>query len=91
MTMAVVAPAALASTFVTSIIGALTFAMLALFAHGSIAPDWTIGIACGLGGLAGGYLGARVQPRLPEEGLRILLGCLALGIGTLYLIQSLVQ
>ncbi len=90
MTMAVVAPAALASTFVTSIIGALTFVVLAVFAHGSIAPDWTIGIACGLGGLAGGYLGARVQPRLPEEGLRILLGCLALGIGTLYLIQSLV-
>jgi uncharacterized protein len=59
MTMAVVAPAALASTFGTSIIGALTFAVVALFAHGSIAPEWPIGIACGLGGLVGGYLGAR--------------------------------
>ncbi|HEX5016794.1 MAG TPA: sulfite exporter TauE/SafE family protein [Actinomycetes bacterium] len=91
MTMAVVAPAALASTFVTSIIGALTFAVLALFADGSIAPDGTIGIACGLGGLVGGYLGARLQPRLPEEALRLLLGCLALGIGALYLIEGLVS
>jgi uncharacterized membrane protein YfcA len=89
MTLAVVAPAALASTFVTSIIGVLTFAVLGLFAHGSIAPDWPIGIACGLGGLVGGYLGARLQPRLPEQSLRLLLGCLALGVGGLYLIEGL--
>jgi hypothetical protein len=89
MTLAVVAPAALASTFVTSIIGALTFSVLALFAHGSIAPDWAIGIACGVGGLVGGYLGARLQPRLPERALRLLLGCLALGVGGLYLIEGL--
>jgi len=90
MTLAVVAPAALASTLVTSIIGALTFAVLALFARGSIAPDWPIGIACGIGGLVGGYLGARLQPRMPERALRLLLGCLALGVGGLYLIEGLV-
>jgi uncharacterized membrane protein YfcA len=38
MTVAVVAPAALASTFVTSIIGAATFVVLALFTQGTIAP-----------------------------------------------------
>ena len=83
-----VAPAALASTFVTSLIGALTYAVLAVFAHGSIAPDWSIGIACGLGGLVGGYLGARLQPVLPEHALRLLLGCLAVGVGGLYVLQA---
>ncbi|HYJ69861.1 MAG TPA: sulfite exporter TauE/SafE family protein [Nocardioidaceae bacterium] len=89
MAVAAVAPAALASTFVTSIVGALTYAVLAVFAEGSIAPDWTIGIACGLGGLVGGYLGARLQPHLPEQALKLLLGCLAVGIAALYLVQGL--
>ncbi|MFN8136175.1 MAG: TSUP family transporter [Propionicimonas sp.] len=91
MAVAVVAPAALASTFVTSIIGALTFAVLALFAPGSIAPDWPIGIACGLGGLVGGYVGARLQPHLPERALRLLLGGLALAVGVLYLVEGLLR
>ena len=55
MRVADVAPAALASTFVTSVAGAIAFAVIALGADGSIAPDWTIGLAAGLGGLAGGY------------------------------------
>jgi uncharacterized membrane protein YfcA len=86
---AVVAPAALASTFVSSIVGALTYAVLALFAEGSIAPDWPIGLACGFGGLVGGYLGAWLQPHIPEHALRLLLGCLAVGIAVLYLVQGL--
>lgn len=89
MAVATVAPAALASTFITSIVGALTYAFLALFADGSIAPDWPIGIACGLGGLVGGYLGARLQPHLPEQWLRLLLGALAISVGMLYLIQGM--
>lgn len=89
LAVATVAPAALASTFVTSIVGALTFAVLALFTDGSIAPNWSIGIACGLGGLFGGHLGARLQRRLPERALRLLLGTLAVGIGVLYLAQEL--
>ena len=40
-----VAPAALASTFMTSITGALTYAVLALIdTGGSIAPDWPLGL-----------------------------------------------
>lgn len=88
MTVAVVAPAALASTFVTSIIGACTFTVLALFTDGAIAPHWEIGVACGLGGLVGGYLGARVQPHVPEQALRLLLGCMAVSIGALYVAQG---
>lgn len=84
-----VAPAALASTFVTSVVGAGTYALLSLTAEGSVAPDWPLGIACGLGGLVGGYLGAHLQPRLPETFLRLLLGALAAAVGAFYAIQSL--
>jgi uncharacterized protein len=89
LAVATVAPAALASTFVTSVVGALTFTVLACYADGSIAPDWPIGTACGLGGVLGGYLGARLQSRLPEGALRLLLGGLASTTGVLYLVQGL--
>ncbi|MET7827055.1 sulfite exporter TauE/SafE family protein [Streptomyces sp. NPDC005386] len=84
-----VAPAALASTFATSLVGAATFALLSLVSSGDVAPDWTLGVACGVGGLIGGYLGARLQPHLPETALRLLLGALATALGTLYAAQSL--
>ncbi|MFF0483121.1 sulfite exporter TauE/SafE family protein [Streptomyces sp. NPDC004435] len=84
-----VAPAALATTFVTSVVGAVTYAVLSLVGTGDIAPDWWLGLACGLGGLVGGYLGARLQPRLPERALRLLLGTLATAIGALYAAQAL--
>jgi hypothetical protein len=83
-----VAPAALASTFVTSLAGAGTYALLSLTAAGHIAPDWPLGLSCGLGGLAGGYLGARLQPRVPEIALRLLLACLAVALAGLYLAQA---
>jgi uncharacterized membrane protein YfcA len=40
-----VAPAALASTFVTSVAGVITFVILSAHHHGSVAPDWPTGIA----------------------------------------------
>ncbi|MEU5288413.1 sulfite exporter TauE/SafE family protein [Streptomyces sp. NPDC020755] len=89
MPVAKVAPAALAATFVTSAVGAGTYALLSLTTTGDIAPYWSLGLACGLGGLCGGYLGARLQPRLPETALRLLLGMLALGVGGLYAVQFL--
>jgi uncharacterized membrane protein YfcA len=82
-----IAPAALASTFLTSITGAATYAILALTNSGDIAPHWTLGLLCGLGGLIGGYLGARLQSRLPERALR-LLGVMATGRGVLYWVQA---
>lgn len=88
MTVAAVAPAALASTFVTSIVGTLTYSALALTTPGPIAPVWSVAAACGVGGLIGGYLGARLQPHLPETGLRLLLGVLAVAIGIVYAVQA---
>jgi uncharacterized protein len=79
-----VAPAALASTFVTSMTGVATFLLLAGLHGGLVAPDWGIGAALGVGGLIGGYCGARIQPRLPEEAIRRLLGCIVAAIGVRY-------
>lgn len=84
-----VAPAALASTFVTSLVGAVCFGLLALRTQAVVAPQWDLGVACGLGGLVGGYLGARWQPRLPEQRLRLLLGAAALGTSVMYVVQFL--
>jgi uncharacterized membrane protein YfcA len=84
-----VAPAALAATFLTSLAGVLAFALLSLGAGGDVAPDWPLGVAMGLGGLAGSYLGARLQPRLPEALLRRGLGLLALALGARYAVLAI--
>jgi uncharacterized membrane protein YfcA len=83
------APAALASTFVTSAGGVITFTILALQQHISVAPDWPTGIALGIGGLAGGYTGARLQARMPDLLIRRLVGVLVIGIGAYFLSSGL--
>lgn len=88
MSVATVAPAALAATFLTSVVGVASYGLLSLTTDGPVSPDWAIGLLCGLGGLVGGYLGARLQPRVPETGLRILLGALAVGLAIAYVVQA---
>jgi uncharacterized protein len=83
------APAALASTFVTSAGGVITFTILALQQHISVAPDWSTGIALGIGGLAGGYTGARLQSRMPDVLIRRLVGVLVIAIGAYFLSSGL--
>jgi hypothetical protein len=80
-----VAPAALASTFVTSVAGVVTFLILSAHHAGSVAPDWPTGLALGLGGLGGAYVGARIQGRLPDVLIRRVMGVLVIGIGARYL------
>jgi uncharacterized membrane protein YfcA len=84
-----VAPAELASTLVTSVAGVITFTILSIHQHGSVAPDWPTGIALGVGGLAGAYTGARLQSRLPDLLIRRLVGVLVIVIGARYLWSSL--
>jgi uncharacterized protein len=85
-----VAPAALASTLVTSVAGVITFTVLSIHEPGAVAPDWPTGIALGIGGLAGGYTGARLQSRLPDALIRRLVGVLVIAIGARYLWSGLV-
>lgn len=84
-----VAPAALAATFLTSIAGVGAFAVLSLAAAGAVAPDWTLGVAIGVGGLAGGWCGAALQPRLAEALLRRGLGLIALALGVRYAVLAI--
>jgi uncharacterized protein len=84
-----VAPAALAATFMTSIVGIVAFGVLSIDHTGSIAPDWTLGVALGVGGLLGGFSGARLQRRLPETTIRRTLGALSILLGLRYLALGL--
>ena len=84
-----VAPAALASTFVTSVAGVAAYTILSVHHPGSVAPDWPTGLALGLGGLAGGYTGARIQARLPDTLIRRIVGILVIAIGARYLWSGL--
>ncbi len=81
-----VAPAALAATYLTSIVGVVSYAALSLGGEGDIAPNWVLALFLGAGGLIGGYLGALTQGRLPEQTLRRVLGLLALALGIRYLV-----
>jgi uncharacterized membrane protein YfcA len=85
-----VAPAALTATFITSVAGVITYVLLSLTESGSIAPDWSLGLALGLGGLGGSYLGAALQQRLPEALMRRLAGVLAIAIGLRYAVSALI-
>jgi Sulfite exporter TauE/SafE len=84
-----VAPATLAATFLTSLVGVGAYQVLALTHGGSIAPDWILGLWVGAGGFIGSYLGARLQSRLPERSLRKLLGLIACVIAARYTEQAI--
>jgi uncharacterized protein len=80
-----VAPAALSSTFLTSLAGVVAFSILSAHQHGSVAPNWPTGVALGIGGLAGGYVGARLHARMPEKIIRRLLALVVVAIGIRFL------
>ena len=84
-----VEPAALASTFATSVVGAIAYGLRAIVVDGPIAPKLVLGVACGAGGLVGGYLGVQqLQPRMPETVVR-LLGVLAIGLAVAYVVEAI--
>jgi uncharacterized protein len=85
-----VAPAALVSTMAASIVGVAAFWLLSFTSpEGTAAPDWSTGIAAGIGGALGAYLGAGLQPRIPEAALRRLLGIIVIVIGLRYAYLSI--
>jgi uncharacterized membrane protein YfcA len=81
-----VAGATLAGTFATSAAAVLGYTVLAP-AHGS-APEWSLGLLFGLGGLAGTYLGARLQPRVPPRPIKLLLAVLCGAAAMRYLLPG---
>jgi len=81
-----VAGAALLGTLVTSL-GAVVFYQLLApwYPMLAITPDWALGALFGIGGLAGTYLGARFQRRVPERAIRWLLTAVLLSAAARYL------
>lgn len=85
-----IAGASLFGTFVTSIFGVGFFEFLArmpMSADTAVRPDWLLGVLFGVGGLAGTFVGARLQKYLPESWIRLFLGILVAGLALNYIRQ----
>jgi uncharacterized membrane protein YfcA len=82
-----VAGAALLGTLVTSIVGVVFFEFLGRTPGSGVRPDWALGLLFGVGGLVGSYVGALLQKRLPERGIRLLLALLVTGQAVNYTIR----
>lgn len=83
-----VAPAALVSTFLTSVAGVAAYVVIAALGRETAAPDWGIALGCGFGGLAGGFVGAGLQRRSPARALTAGLGVVAIAVALAYLVAS---
>lgn len=83
-----VAGAALMGTFVTSVAGVTFYQLIAPFyPHVSVAPDWTLGILFGIGGMVGMYLGARCQKFVPAKIIKWMLACIIVITATKYIAE----
>lgn len=79
-----IAGATLTATFLTSAIALAAYSVLPTPTGAAVGPDWALGLAFGLGGLAGVYLGARLQKRVPQDWLKALLALLLAGLALRY-------
>ncbi len=85
-----VAGAVLLSTFVTSLFGVVFFLVVApYYPHMAVAPDLMLGLFFGVGGLAGSYLGAMAQKKVPERAIKGILAFCTLFVALKYLLGSL--
>jgi uncharacterized membrane protein YfcA len=85
-----VAGAALLGTLVTSVAGVLFYlAMAPCYPAMAIAPDWSLGLLFGLGGMAGMYCGARLQKHMPAKAIKWILAASILCIAVKYMADFL--
>lgn len=80
-----IAGATLTATFLTSGIALAAYSLLPAPNGLAVRPDWALGLAFGIGGLAGAYLGARLQKRVPQKALKTGLALLLLTLAITYL------
>jgi len=82
--------ATLLGTFFTSIVGVIYYTMMApMYAHPdlAIAPDWSLGVLFGIGGLLGIYCGARIQKYFPAKTIKLVLSIVILFLSLRYIIN----
>ncbi len=83
-----IAGAVLLGTFVSSLAGVTFYSLIPI--NGAVAaPDWLLGILFGAGGLAGMYLGARVQKYVPERWIKLMLGAVIVIVAAKYILRFL--
>jgi uncharacterized membrane protein YfcA len=80
-----IAGAVLGATFLTSAVGVVFYWSLPAPGGVATAPYWGLGLSLGLGGLAGTYLGARMQRYASQALLKGLLGAVSLLAATRFL------
>ncbi len=84
----IVAGATLMGTFVTSIAGVIFYQAIApYYPNLSIAPDLSLGLLFGLGGIAGMYLGARCQKFMPAKIIKYILAFSMLFTACKYILE----
>ena len=82
--------ATLMGTFLTSVAGVIFYMIIAPFFPGqSIAPDWTLGLLFGVGGMAGMYLGARCQKFVSATLIKWMLGIVIVSTALKYVLEFL--
>ncbi len=81
----IVSGAALFSTWISSIIAALFYAFIPVGKTVNASPDWLLGTLFGIGGMAGIYLGTRLQKWVPATTIKVILGIAILFISIRYL------
>ena len=84
-----VAGATMIGILITSVSGVAFHELLAATPLGeqvAVAPDWSLGVVMGVGGLAGTYAGARLQRFIPDFWIRAILGALVTLLALRYLI-----
>lgn len=84
-----VAGATLMGTFTTSVAGVLCYQFVSpLFTPtgNTVGPDWLLGVMFGIGGLAGMYLGARLQRFVPPGPLKLMLSLIVLFVSVRYVV-----
>lgn len=79
-----IAGATLTATLLTSAIALAAYSWLPAPAGVAVRPDWALGLAFGVGGLAGAYLGARMQKRVSQRTLKGFLAVLLIGLAIRY-------
>lgn len=85
-----IAGACLMGTFLTSVVAAVFYQAIAPFyPHMAVAPDWTLGILMGVGGMIGMYAGARMQKFVPANLIKWMLAMILFFSGLRYVLDFL--
>jgi uncharacterized membrane protein YfcA len=85
-----VAGAALMGTLITSVAGVVFYQAIAPFyPRLAVAPDYPLGLLFGLGGMAGMYLGARLQKHLPARAIKGMLAAVIVFMAVQYIAKFL--